>query len=139
MYTTIHFGHFHYSQATVYSHCLILSISVKFSSARQIFRFFFDKRRIISYDSWIHQHVISLLDYKIVPCKQNNLRRLLSISVNFLSARQISRFKTFLQTKQFKETNKVFPWKHLGKAIRTHGSLYLSSIRSSQQDSLLYT
>jgi hypothetical protein len=29
--------------------------------------FFCDERRIILYDSWVHQHVISILDYKIVP------------------------------------------------------------------------
>jgi hypothetical protein len=29
--------------------------------------FFCDERRIILYDSWVHQHVTSTLDYKIVP------------------------------------------------------------------------
>jgi hypothetical protein len=29
--------------------------------------FFCDERRIILYDSWVHQHITSTLDYKIVP------------------------------------------------------------------------
>jgi hypothetical protein len=28
---------------------------------------FFDEIRIILYDSWVHQHITSTLDYKIVP------------------------------------------------------------------------
>jgi hypothetical protein len=29
--------------------------------------FFYVERRIILYDSWVHQHVTSTVDYKIVP------------------------------------------------------------------------
>jgi hypothetical protein len=44
----------------------IMVLLVTFITIIIILLLFCDERRIILYDSWVHQHVTSTLDYKIV-------------------------------------------------------------------------